>query len=240
MWKAVWGNSCVPDWLSCPFLTPFYACLQKQASLLTPDVRGCLQSCLFLNVGAGLCLASFESRGFIYFNGSFLLLRFFSFFFFFFFFFVENIRKLGPPAVRHQLLVTRYFARSTYVTKARTRGLPKRWDNGYNALSWLSHAPYDIVRPRYLLHWSQFFTPYHLFSDSAFNLGPLMSRWEINKCEYCWYKSVRIIDVLKLSFQQFLNLSSSQRDMSDPKLGALSNNMWSWGFRLYSSSWTTT
>ncbi len=30
-------------------------------------------------------------------------------------------------------------------------------------------------------------------------------------------------------FQQFLNLSSSQQDMSGPTLGALSNNRWSEG-----------
>ncbi len=35
--------------------------------------------------------------------------------------------------------------------------------------------------------------------------------------------------VLKLLFQQFLNLSSSQRDMSGPILGALSNNRLSGG-----------
>jgi hypothetical protein len=36
--------------------------------------------------------------------------------------------------------------------------------------------------------------------DSAPNLGPLISRWEINKFENCWYKSVRILVVLKLLF----------------------------------------
>ncbi len=65
--------------------------------------------------------------------------------------------------------------------------------------------------------------------SSALNLGPLISRWEINKFENCWYKSVRILEVLKLLFQQFLNLSSSQRDMSGTILGDLSNNRWSGG-----------
>ncbi len=54
---------------------------------------------------------------------------------------------------------------------------------------------------------------------AAPNLGPLISRWEINKFENCWYKSVRILEVLKLLFQQFLNLSSSQRDMRGPIIG---------------------
>jgi hypothetical protein len=67
----------------------------------------------------------------------------------------------------------------------------------------------------------------HLLLDSAPNLGPLISRWEINKLENCWYKSVRILQVLKLLFQQPLNLSSSQRDMSGRIIGALSNNRWS-------------
>jgi hypothetical protein len=69
--------------------------------------------------------------------------------------------------------------------------------------------------------------PAHLLLDSAPNLGPLISLWEINKFENCWYKSFRILEALKLLFQQFLNLSSSQRDMSGPILGALSNNRWS-------------
>ncbi len=63
--------------------------------------------------------------------------------------------------------------------------------------------------------------PDHLLLDSAPNLGPLISRWNINKLENCWFKSVRILEVLKLSFQQVLNLSSSQRDMSGPILGDL-------------------
>jgi hypothetical protein len=72
-------------------------------------------------------------------------------------------------------------------------------------------------------------TPYHLLLDSAPNLGPLICRWEINKFENCWYKSVRFLEVLKLLFQKFLNLSSSQWDMSGPVFGALSNNRWSGG-----------
>jgi hypothetical protein len=67
----------------------------------------------------------------------------------------------------------------------------------------------------------------HLSLNNAPNLGPLIPRWEINKFENCWYKSVRILKVLNLLFQPFLNLSSSQRDVSGPILGALSNNKWS-------------
>ncbi len=71
--------------------------------------------------------------------------------------------------------------------------------------------------------------PDNLLLDSAPNLGPLISRWEFNKFENCWYKSVRISEVLKLLFQQYLNLSSSQRGMSGPISGDLSNNRWSRG-----------
>ncbi len=71
--------------------------------------------------------------------------------------------------------------------------------------------------------------PDHLLSDSAPNLGPLICRWEINKFENCWYKSVKMLEVLKLLFQQFLNFSSPQRDMSGPILGALSNDRWLMG-----------
>jgi hypothetical protein len=61
--------------------------------------------------------------------------------------------------------------------------------------------------------------PDHLLLDSAPNFGPLISRWKITKFENCWYKSVRIFEVLNVLFQQFLNLSSSQQDMSGPMLG---------------------
>ncbi len=71
--------------------------------------------------------------------------------------------------------------------------------------------------------------PDHQLLDSAPNFGPLISCWEINKFENCWYKSVRFLEVLKLLFQQFLNLSSSQWDMSGPIFGNLSNNRWSGG-----------
>ncbi len=57
--------------------------------------------------------------------------------------------------------------------------------------------------------------------DHAYLVGKL------TKFKNCWYKSVRILEVLKLLFQQFLNLTSSQRDMSGPRLNALSNNRWS-------------
>ncbi len=75
-------------------------------------------------------------------------------------------------------------------------------------------------------HWCHFMPPDPLFLDSASNLGRLISCWEINKFENCWYKSVRILEVLKLLFQKFLNLSSSQRGMSGSILGALSNSRW--------------
>ncbi len=80
--------------------------------------------------------------------------------------------------------------------------------------------------------WSRRLPPDHLLLDSAPNIGPLISCWEINKFENCWYKSVRSLEVLKLLFQQFLNLSSSQRVMSGPILGALSRNRWSGGTSL--------
>ncbi len=84
-------------------------------------------------------------------------------------------------------------------------------------------------------------TPDHLFLDSAPNLGPLISRWKINKFENCWYKSARILEILKLLFQQFLNLSSSQRDLGGPILGALSNIRWSWGtYRYKCRAWVIT
>jgi hypothetical protein len=51
-----------------------------------------------------------------------------------------------------------------------------------------------------------------LLLDSAPNLGPLISRWEINKFENCWYKIVRILEVLKLLFQQIFLICQVPND----------------------------
>jgi hypothetical protein len=57
-------------------------------------------------------------------------------------------------------------------------------------------------------------------------IGPLISRWELDKFNNCWNKSFRTSKILPLLYQQFSNLLNSKRDMSGPKLGALSNNRW--------------
>jgi hypothetical protein len=67
----------------------------------------------------------------------------------------------------------------------------------------------------------------HLLLDTSHNIGPLVSRWELDKFENCWNKSFRTTKILTLLYQQFSNLLISQRDMSCPRLGALSNNRWS-------------
>jgi hypothetical protein len=69
----------------------------------------------------------------------------------------------------------------------------------------------------------------HLLLDRSPNIGPLISHWELDKFENCWNKSIRTCKILTLLYQQFLNLIISQRDMSGPRLGALSNNRWSGG-----------
>ncbi len=64
----------------------------------------------------------------------------------------------------------------------------------------------------------------HLLLDSAPNIGPLISRWELDKFKNCWFKSFRTSKILTLLYQQFSNLLIYQRDTSGPRLGALSNN----------------
>ncbi len=55
----------------------------------------------------------------------------------------------------------------------------------------------------------------------------LISHWELDKFKTCLNKSFRTSKILTLFYQQFSNLLISQRDMSGPRLGALSNNRWS-------------
>jgi hypothetical protein len=69
--------------------------------------------------------------------------------------------------------------------------------------------------------------PNHLLLDGSPNIGPLISRWELDKFKICWNKSFRTSKLLTLLYQQVLNLFISQRDMSGPRLGALPNNRWS-------------
>jgi hypothetical protein len=64
----------------------------------------------------------------------------------------------------------------------------------------------------------------HLLLDSAPNIGPLMSRCELDKFKNCWNKNFRTSKILTLLYQQFSNSLISQRDMSGPRLGTLSNN----------------
>ncbi len=67
----------------------------------------------------------------------------------------------------------------------------------------------------------------HLLLGSVLNIGPVISRWELEKFKNSWNKSFRTSMILTLLYQQLSNLLISQRDMSGPKLGALSNNRWS-------------
>jgi hypothetical protein len=69
----------------------------------------------------------------------------------------------------------------------------------------------------------------HLLLDSAPNIGPLISRWELDKFRNCWNKSFRTSKILTLLYHQFSNFLISQRVMSGPRLGTLSNNRWSGG-----------
>ncbi len=65
-------------------------------------------------------------------------------------------------------------------------------------------------------------TPDHLLLDESPNIGPLISRWELDKFKNCWNKSFITSKILTLLYQQLSNLLISQRDVSGPKLGALS------------------
>ncbi len=58
-------------------------------------------------------------------------------------------------------------------------------------------------------------------------LGPLISCWELDKSKNCWNKSFRSSKILTLLYNKFSNSLISQRDMSGPRLGTLSNNRWS-------------
>ncbi len=71
--------------------------------------------------------------------------------------------------------------------------------------------------------------PDHLLLDRSPNVGPLISRWKIDKFKNFWNKSFRTFKILTLLYKQFSNLLISQGDMSGPRLGALSNNRWSGG-----------
>ncbi len=59
----------------------------------------------------------------------------------------------------------------------------------------------------------------HLLLDCVPNIGPLISRLELDKFKNCWNKSFRTSKILTLLYQQFSILLISQQDMSGPRLG---------------------
>ncbi len=61
-----------------------------------------------------------------------------------------------------------------------------------------------------------------LFWNTHISLGT----WKVQNC---WNKSCRTSKILTLLYQQFSNALICQRDISGPRLGALSNNWWSGG-----------
>ncbi len=75
--------------------------------------------------------------------------------------------------------------------------------------------------------------PDHLLLDRSPNIGTLIPHWEFEEFKNCWNKSCRTSKILTLLYQQFSNVLISQRDMSGPRLGALSNNRWSGGTTVY-------
>ncbi len=75
--------------------------------------------------------------------------------------------------------------------------------------------------------WLFIVPPDHLLLDRSPNIGPLISRWELDKFKNCWNKTFRTSKILTILYQIFSNLLIAQRDMSGPRLGALSNNRWS-------------
>ncbi len=68
------------------------------------------------------------------------------------------------------------------------------------------------------------YIPNHQLLDRSPNIGPLISRWELDKFKNCQSKSFRTSKILTLLYQQFSNLLISKRDMSGPRLGALSTD----------------
>ncbi len=69
--------------------------------------------------------------------------------------------------------------------------------------------------------------PNHLLLDRSPNIGPLISRWELDKFKNCWNKSFGASKFPRLLYQQLSNFLTTKRDISGPRLGALSNNRWS-------------
>ncbi len=97
-------------------------------------------------------------------------------------------------------------------------------------MNWISFFLWELEENTQEKFSGAWLTPDHLFLDSAPNIGPLISCWELNKFKNCWSISFRTSEILTLLYQQFLNLLISQRNMSGPRLGALSNNRWSGGY----------
>jgi hypothetical protein len=86
---------------------------------------------------------------------------------------------------------------------------------------------------------STYGTPDSLLLDRSPNIGPLISRWELDKFKNCWNNSFRTSKILTLLYQQFSNLLIFQRDKSGLRLGALSNDWWSRGKKVGTKLWAS-
>ncbi len=95
------------------------------------------------------------------------------------------------------------------------------WPRGYSD-HWRERGnPYSFTSG--ILDYCYDGTPDHLLLDMSPNIGPFISRWELDKFKIFW-QNFRSFGILTLMYQQFSNLLISQRDMSRPRSGALYNN----------------
>jgi hypothetical protein len=79
--------------------------------------------------------------------------------------------------------------------------------------------------------------PDYVSLDSAPNLGPLISCWELDTFKNFWNKSFITSKILTHLYQQCSNLFS-QRDKRGPRLGVLSNKRLSRGTSNCKNLWT--
>jgi hypothetical protein len=95
---------------------------------------------------------------------------------------------------------------------------------------------------RYILEWGTFFHPYSAFHEPWYTVPPITYYWTgflildhsylVGNLKNSTIAETKVLEPLKFwhfCINNVRNVLISQRDMSGPKLGALSNNWWSWG-----------
>jgi hypothetical protein len=109
----------------------------------------------------------------------------------------------------YTLFVIEYFVLKLYDPCAYSTWTSHRILFTYRKWICISNVLYEDPRRGSLTHVFSVmdeYPPDHLLLGRSSNIGPFISRWELDKFKNCWNKSFRASKIQTLSYQQFSSL----------------------------------